>query len=233
MSKTKTLLAAAMALALAAPVAASEALRQITVTGEARAEAAPDMAVITLGASEQAAEAAQAMAAVSQVMAEVTNELRSAGIAPEDMQTQEISLSPVWSQRSSSGDRKITGFVASSMLTLRLRDLERVGEVLDQVLDAGANRFRGLRFDLSDPQEIEDSLRSEAVEDAIRKARQLAEASGMVLGPVRSIDDLGSGGGHPQPMMMEMARSSAVPVEAGSLGFSYSVNMVFDISAPE
>lgn len=230
----KTLAAVVMAAALAVSAQAQEALRQITVTGEARAEAAPDMAVMTLGVSDQAPEAAAAMAGVSRGMVAVVDRLLAAGLAPEDMQTREISLHPVWQERSSA-PREVSGFAASSSLTIRLRDLDRLGPVLDQVLQAGANEFRGLRFDLSDPQDLQDSLRKQAVEDAFRKARQLAEAAGMRLGPPRRITDAAAPGSYPQPaMMMEMARSGAMPVEPGSLSFSHSVTAVFDMSeAPE
>lgn len=224
--------AALFAAALAAPMAAQEPARQITVTGEARTKAAPDMAVITLGVSRRDEEASAAMAEVSRSMAAVADRLREAGIAPEDMQTQDISLHPVWSQRSSSGGvQEVTGFAASNTLTVRVRDLPGLGTVMDQVLAAGANEFRGLRFSVAEPEALQDSLRGQAVEDAIRKARQLAEAAGMRLGPALSISD--TGGGAPQPMMMEMARSGTMPVEAGSLSFSHSVTVVFEMSVPE
>ncbi len=222
------------ALALTQPLRAEEQPRRIEVTGEARMEAAPDMAVITLGVSDQAPEAAAAMAAVSRNMAAVTDRLREGGVMAEDMQTRDISLHPVWSQRSSSGGaREVTGFAASSTLTVRLRDLTELGAVMDQVLQAGANEFRGLRFAVSDPGALQDTLRGQAVDDAVKKARQLAEASGMRLGAPRMIRDAPPAGGGPQPMMMEMARSDPMPVEPGSLGFSHSVVVVFDMSGIE
>ncbi|MGR3758579.1 SIMPL domain-containing protein [Roseobacteraceae bacterium NS-SX3] len=208
--------------------------RQITVTGESRTEVAPSLATITLGVTEEAPEAAAAMAAVSESMAAVAAELRAAGVADKDMQTQRVSLHPVWSPDGprENGRRKITGFAASNMLMVRVRDLDKLGGVLDQVLTAGANQFHGLSFGVEDPEEVKDRIRAAAVEDAIRKARQLAEAAGMVLGPVRSISEHGGGGG-PRPMMaMEMARSDAMPIEAGELTFTHSVSVVFDMEAP-
>lgn len=226
--------AALAVLALGQPLQAEDLQRRIEVTGEARTETAPDMAVITLGVSAQADEAAAAMAEASRGMAAVVDRLRAGGIAPEDMQTRDISLQPVWSQRSlSGGQREVTGFAASSMLTVRLRDLAQLGAVMDQVLRAGANEFRGLRFAVAEPDALQDSLRGAAVEDAIRKARQLAEAAGMRLGAPQRISDHGSGGGGPQPLLMEMARSDAMPVAPGSLSFSHSVTMVFSMGEAE
>ena len=223
--------AALAVLTLVQPLQAQDQPRQIEVTGEARIEAAPDMAVITLGVREQAPEAAAAMRAVSRAMVAVVDELRAGGVAAEDMQTRDISLSPVWSQRGGSdGPRDITGFAASNTLTIRLRDLEQLGPVLDQVLAAGANEFRGLRFEVSNPDVLQDTLRGPAVDDAFRKARQLAEASGMRLDAPRVIRDAGSRDGGPGPVMMEMARSGAMPVEPGSLSLSHSVTVIFGMS---
>lgn len=237
--KAKTLLAAALMLSMSAgSLAAAEGAppRQITVTGESTLNVAPELATITLGVTEEAEEAALAMQAVSDAMNAVIAELKAAGIAAADLQTRQISMHPVWSQdRSydSGGTRKITGFQASNTLMLRVRDLDRLGPVMDAVLAAGANNFQGLSFGVEDPEAVADRIRGEAVKDAVRKAAQLAEAAGMELGPVRSISEHGGGGG-PRPMMaMEMARNDAMPVEAGELSFSHNVSVVFDMSVPQ
>ncbi len=208
--------------------------RQISVTGEARTEVAPDRASITLGVTVEADSAAAAMRAVSQDMAAVIDRLAAAGIAAEDMQTQRISVDPIWSGNRHDGSpvkREITGFVASNTLLVRVRDLGNLGAILDDVLDAGANEFRGLSFGVADRAAVLDQIRGDAVRDAIRKARQLAEAADMTLGPVRSISEHGGGGGVPM-MAMEMARSGGVPVQAGSLSFEHSVSVVFDLLEP-
>lgn len=208
--------------------------RQIVVTGTGHVEVAPDLAVITLGVSKEAREASVAMTEVSQDMNAVIAALQAAGIAPTDMQTQQVSLYPVWSQPGSYNDnerREITGFSASNTLMLRVRDLDQLGDVLDRVLQAGANQFQGLRFDVEDHQNLQDDMRAAAVKDAARKAEQLAEAAGMRLGPVRHITDHDQGVGRPMKAM-EMARGSAMPIEAGELSFSYNVNVVFDLLLP-
>lgn len=235
--KAKKFLAAALALSMGAgAVAASEAAapRHITVSGESTLQVAPELATIILGVTEEAEEAAAAMAAVSEAMGAVIAQLKDSGIAGADMQTQQIAMHPVWSQdRSydSGGRREITGFQASNTLMVRVRDLDRLGAVLDTVLMAGANQFQGLNFGVEDPSAVTGRIRGEAVKDAIRKAQQLAEAAGMKLGPVRSITEHGSGGGRPM-MAMEMARSDAMPVEAGELTFTHNVSVVFDMTVP-
>lgn len=228
-----------MALMLAGAVAfaplslSAEELRQLHVTGEASMDVAPDQAVITLGVREQAEEAGAAMEQVSVRMNEVMTSLGNSGIAGENMQTQHVSMHPVWSQvrRDGQDERSITGFEASNMLTVTLHDIDGIGGVLDDVLRAGANEFRGLSFSYSERDTAQDLLRTQAVENAFHKARQLAEASGMALGPVREIRDGGSAGGAPM-MAMEMARSSDMPISAGTVSLEHNVSVTFDIMEP-
>ncbi|WP_375699496.1 SIMPL domain-containing protein [Pseudophaeobacter sp. TrK17] len=235
--KTKTVLVTALAMALTlgtALKADTRTDRQILVSGEGRVEVAPDLAVITLGVSKEAKEAGEAMALVSEDMFAVVQELRAVGIADKDLQTQQISLQPVWSNGgsyNSSGERRITGFLAANTVNLRVRDLDQLGEVLDRVLRAGANQFQGLRFDVADHALLQDQMRASAVADARHKAEQLASAAGVTLGPVRTITDQDHGGGRPM-MAMEMSRSGAMPIEAGELSFSHNVQVVFDLVVP-
>jgi len=235
--KTKTVLVTALAMALTLGTALKADTgtdRQILVSGEGRVEVAPDLAVITLGVSKEAKEAGEAMALVSEDMFAVVQELRAVGIANKDLQTQQISLQPVWSNGgsyNSSGERRITGFLAANTVNLRVRDLDQLGEVLDRVLRAGANQFQGLRFDVADHALLQDQMRASAVADARHKAEQLAAAAGVTLGPVRTITDQDHGGGRPM-MAMEMSRSGAMPIEAGELSFSHNVQVVFDLVVP-
>lgn len=208
--------------------------RTISVVGTAEMQVAPTSARISFGARAEHKEAGDAMAEVTRRMAAILDELAEAGVASGDLRTRRIDVSPVWSQiRQGSGQRQITGFVASNMVELTVRDLDRLGEMLDLVLRLGANDMGGLQFQHGDAAAQEDTLRVMAVEDAIRKARQLAEASGMGLGPARHIND--GGGQGPQPMMrMEMARAASdVPVAPGELTLSHSVTVAFDMFVPD
>ncbi|ABF63317.1 protein of unknown function DUF541 [Ruegeria sp. TM1040] len=232
-SKTAALMLAS-AVALTPLSLGAEELRQIHVTGEATSEVTPDRAHITLGVRVEAKDAGAAMEQVSQRMQEVTARLGDSGIAAQDMQTEQVSLHPVWNQVTRDGDqmREVTGFEASNLLRVTLQDLDAMGGVLDDVLAAGANEFRGLTFTYSEREAAENLLRTMAYENAYRKAQQLAEASGMALGPVRDIRDGGASGGAPM-MAMEMARSSDMPISPGALSLRHSVTVTFDISVPD
>ena len=211
------------------PARAEETQRQITVTGEGQVAATPDMATITLGVIHQAKTARLAMDAMSEATAKVLQNLGDLGIAPSDMQTSSLSLSPVMARRSTSeqGPRKINGFVASNSVHVRLRDLGSLGQVLDVVIDNGANNFNGLRFSVQDPEPLMTLARQQAVGDAVAKAKLLTQAAEVTLGAVLSMAELG--GGRPQMLEMAASRGGVVPIAAGEVSVSASVTMVFAI----
>lgn len=221
--------AALLSALLAGGAWAEEAGRRIAVTGEGQVEAAPDMATITLGVTQQAAEAQAAMQATNEAVSAVLERLAGLGIAPRDLQTRELSLSPVWSEPGGSGEttRQITGFLASNTVVVRVRDLQALGGVLDAVLAEGANAFNGLRFGMQDPAPLMAEARRRAVADAMAQAELLAGAAGVELGPVLSIGM--QGGGAPVPERALRMSAASVPVAAGELSVSASVTMVFGI----
>lgn len=226
-------------LVLAASCAASGLLAQeagtITVSAEGEVEAAPDMATVRIGVREGAESADAAMDAASGAMQAMLDALAAAGVAPEDMQTSGLRLNPVYDNRASSGGRDQAGFEAVNTLTLRIRDLADLGEVLDVLVrEAGANTMNGLSFGLSDPDPLVDEARRDAVAEARHQAEVLAEAAGVSLGRLVSIQS--GGGGAPYPVaapMMEARSAGPVPVAAGEVTVSASVTMVWEIGEAE
>lgn len=215
----------ALGLATAAP--AAETSPTLTVTGRGEVAAVPDMATITLGVTSQAKTAGDAMDKTSAATAVVLKTLQTAGIDARDMQTSDLSLDPVWSNGAGTGGaRRIEGFTARNTLRVRVRELDRLGAVLDDVLRVGANTFRGLSFGLQEPEPLADRAREKAVTDAHRKAALIAEAAGVALGPVLSITE--GSGAVPAPVMMEAARAP-MPVAAGEVSLSATVTMVFGL----
>ena len=213
---------------VALPVAAQEA-RTITVTGEARVSAPPDMAVLRLGVSREARGASDAMRAASEAAAAVLAQVEASGVAPRDVQTANVSLAPRW-QHSQDTAPRVVGYVASNDLMVRVRDLERLGALMDAVVSDGANQMNGLSFAIAEPRPLEDKARTEAVADARAKATLLAEAAGVGLGAVMTISE---NGGFQQPMVMArgaMMESSAVPIAAGEMDVSAGVTVVFAIA---
>ena len=221
-----------LAISLAAfGAAASEAERVITVTGRGSVEMAPDMATISLGVMEQAEEARAAMSATSEAVTAILERLEAVGIESRDVQTDNLSLQPVWSRSNTNNEPpQVVGFVARNTLSIRVRDLDTLGRTLDAVVQDGANTFNGLRFSVQDQKPAIAKARAAAVQDGIARATQLAEAAGVKLGPVQSISEQG---GVVRPRMMEMAdarMASDVPVAEGEVSLSAQVSMVFSIA---
>ncbi len=229
--KTFAFLAAMMAATTAGLAHAEE--RRINVDATGTVQVAPDMATITLGVTHQNPEASEAMKATSDAVAQVLARLGEMGIEDRDLQTRDLSLSPIWSKRNQQNGEppEITGFVASNRVFVRVRDLTQLGEVMDAVIQDGANDFSGLSFGLQDPEPIEVQARAKAVSEATAKAEQLAQAADVTLGPVQTISERG---GSVRPMAemrnMAMADTGGVPVAGGEISVSVSVSMEFEIS---
>ncbi|MEM9342919.1 MAG: SIMPL domain-containing protein [Pseudomonadota bacterium] len=219
-------------LVVASGAAAQEAERHITVTGEGVVDARPDMATIRMGVTTEAKGAREAIDDNSRAMAGVLSRLEGLGLEERDLQTAEFSVQPKWGKSSySSGAAEIDGFIVRNILIVRVRDLERLGEVLDAVTRDGANSFDGLRFGLQNPGPSDDEARRLAAMDGKRKAQLYAEAAGVALGPLVRIDEQGGRG--PGPVMMAEARmavSEAVPVAAGEVSVSARVLMIYEIA---
>ena len=206
--------------------AAADTVGTITVTGSATVNVVPDMATITLGVTTMGDTAAQAMAANNEAVSAVIARLIAAKVADREMQTSNLSINPNWVSNASGDGQVIKGYVASNMLTVRIKALETTGAVLDAAITDGANTLNGLTFGMQDQRPTEDEARKEAVADAVARARILADAAGAKLGAIQSISEGGASGPGPLPMFKTMD-AVAVPVAAGEVGISASVTIVW------
>jgi uncharacterized protein len=203
----------------------------ITVSGRGEVSAAPDKASVMLGVTTEAEEAAVAMRENSEAMAAVMARLTELGIAARDMQTSSLSLSPRWeAPRPTESAPRVTGFVASNMLTVEVRDLGALGGVLDAALGDGANTLGGLQFGIADDAELRHEARRAAVADAAARAGVLAGAAGVTLGPIEEIVEGGGFGGPMPRARMEMAMADSVPVAPGELTIEVTVTMTWAIA---
>ena len=233
------LVAAALALPLGTSAAAAEENapreRLLSVQGEGTARAQPDMAVITLGVVSEAANAAEALSANSQSMSRIVAALKESGMDSRDLQTSGFSIDPVYSQppRNYDGSEpfkpEIVGYRVSNNLTVRARELGKLGAILDQVVSLGANSISGPTLTVADPSPFEEQARRAAMQDAMKKAELYADAAGIELGDIFRIED-----GYvspPQPMSpnvmmrMEGAAAPPVPIEGGELSFEAHVSV--------
>ena len=233
LATTATILAMAVLPATAQGREDDPARRSLTLVGEAEMSAVPDMALVTLGVTREAETAAAALEANSAAMRAVLDTVRAAGIEEREVQTSGLSLQPRFVYpRQGGGEQppRLIGYTASNQVTLRLRDLGKLGALLDRLVAAGANDIRGIGFDLADRSRLLDEARRKAVQDAKRRASLVAEAAGVALGEIMSIAEE-DGIPAPRPMASRaMAAEAAVPVEAGELTLRARVRIVWRIA---
>ena len=207
---------------------------QIEVQGQGEVAVAPDMAVISLGVMHRAPQAQDAVKAVNENMDAILQRLTEQGIESSDVQTSQLTvyadqnMQPRDMNNGEAADKPVE-FVATSMLNVRVRDLDALGGLIDLVLQDGANQMSGLRFDVQSPEPLEAQARERAVQDAMEQAAQLAAAAGVELGPIRRITAYNNGG---RPKMMEMSRSmdGGAPVASGEVTVDAQVSVIFDIA---
>ena len=230
-------LAAASVVALSLPAAAlaQEApLRTITVSGTGMASGAPDEAQVSAGVIAQATTAEAALDANTAAMQRVFDALRAAGVEGRNVQTSNFSVSPQYEpyREGNIEPMQIIAYQVSNQVTVVLEDVTQVGETLDALVRSGANQLYWISFSISNPKPLEEEARVEAVQDAAAKAQTLAQAAGVTLGPVISINEGGGGYQPPMPYMMrDMAMSAAAPppVAVGESSLSVSVSITYGI----
>ena len=207
----------AAALALATPalaLAQTDVTPAITVTGEASVSAPPDLAQIDAGVASDAKTAREASDANNAAMSKVIQALKAAGIADKDYQTSRLSLQPQYANRPGSNVSSlpsVVGYRASNRVTIKLRDITKVGNVIDTLVTAGANDIGDIGFMVTQVSKLLDEAREKAVADARRKAEIYARAAGVTLGAPLSIAE----GGGPVPMFRSKAMALA-PMAAGA-----------------
>ena len=230
----------------------------IWVSGSGKASGAPDIAMISLGVESLEDTAAEARANAAKAMNGVMTVLEDAGVESEDIQTSYFNISPRHqgveverceedddgvsrSQEKESSEScyrvwesRLVGYVVSNTLSVKIRDLDDAGTIIDEVSEAAGDlvRINGINFAIDDPQSLQDEARTAAVADMQRKAGLLAELSGITLGRLVYINEGSSYVQPPQPAMAR-AESLAFTVEdstsisAGQLEFTMRVQGVF------
>ncbi len=206
------------------------AARTLTINASGQVTAVPDMAVINTGVIAEAESAKDAVAANSKAMSEVIASLTAAGLEAKDIQTSDFSVQPKYQYNQDNSPLKLVGYTVANQVTIRVRDVTKVGGVLDSVVQAGSNQINGIQFVVSKADTLQDEARKGAVLAARRKAEVYAEAAGVKLGAVLTISE-GGGSAGPVPMArMAMAeKADAVPIAAGEQTLEVSVTVVWAI----
>ncbi len=225
--------------AAASPPAASPAsttlppaARTITATGSGQAEGTPDLLTVSLGVQSSGASAQATLASNNTEAQAVIAKLEADGVAAKDIQTTQLSVNPQFGDNG----RQVTGYQASDIVTVKIRQLGQAGRIIDDAAAASGQdaRIDGLSYSVQDPGPLEAAARADGVAQATTEAKAMAGAAGVTLGRVVQVTDASS----PQVMPYAPSYSAAagsvgappVPVQAGSEDVTAQVTVVFAVS---
>lgn len=212
-------------------VESSAAPRTITVVGEGQISLEPDMAVINVGAEARAGTVSEAKSEVEAHMAAILATLQEMGIADRDVQTSHYGIhferEPMPMMLEGPAPEIREEYYVSNMLQVTVRDVEMAGEVLDAVVQSGANQVYGVTYSVSDETAWQSQARSEAMADARSHAQELAALTEVELGEVLSVSEVV--GGMVVPFLRVEQAMGGGGIAPGELEFSTQIQVIFAI----
>lgn len=204
-------------------------VKGITVVGTGRVTAKPDMATIRLGARTQAETAQQAQQANAEQMDAVVRSIKGLEIPDKDIQTSGISLHEIYGDERAGTQGRIVGYEASNVVTVHVKDLSKVGAVLDEAVRAGANVAGGIQFGLQDDSQQRKEALKMAIQGAQGKAEAIALAMDRTVTGVESVPEETVSPPVPVYGLREMAQAATppTPIEPGELEIAANVRVVY------
>lgn len=206
--------------------------RNLSVSGLGVVYLTPDIVYINIGVNTQRPNASEAVEINKEQTAQVIDAIKNFGVDAKDIRTTNFSI---WSNPQYDPSGQITGttYSVDNTVNVTIRDLDKLGDLLDAAISAGANNIYSIQFDVEDKTAATKEARTKAVEDAKVEAQELADAAGVELGTIETINYFessptpyfeGKGGGG-----ADVAQSAAVPIQPGQLAISVTVNMTYSI----
>ncbi len=216
---------------------ASALPRTITIVGEGKVRIKPDVAQTTIGVDVRKPTVKEASSEAKTVMDQVLKALKAQAVEDKDIQTSGFSIyveSPPYGPDGTPVDKAQPTYHVTNQVSVAIRDLDKVGAVLDAAIEAGANNIFGVNFSLADPTKVQSEARKKAVADAKAKADELAGLVGLKVDKVVSISEvIGNTGGYysnafkaPQPPALAGGGGSISP---GELELSLQLQVVYTI----
>lgn len=203
----------------------------ITVSGAGQASGTPDVAYISLGVDTVNANVSEAVSQANTTMQQIIKAIQDAGVAAEDIQTVSFNVYPEdkFDQNGASTGQR--NYRVNNMLSVTVRDINKVSDIIQAGLNAGATSVNGLSFGIADTTSLEQEARTKAVENARSRAQNLADALGVTLGAPIIISETFGGG--PGPVMYDAAAvgmgGAGPQITPGQLNVSVQVNITFAI----
>jgi len=206
----------------------SEQLGTVTSSGTGKASATPDQAVMSFGVTAQDKDAKAALEDVSKTAEQISAAVKKEGVDEKDIQTQNVSVFPISGPDSS----QITGYQASLSVSVKVRDLESLSDVIGAASSAGASDISGPSFEVADDTPYQQEAIDKAVADARKSAEAMAKAADKSVGDVLRISS-SSTDVIPLTSRAELsakdAAASGVPIEPGQLDVTADVTVVFEL----
>lgn len=211
--------------------AESERPRVVSVSGQAEVQAEPDRAAVTLGVESRRPKLEEARAEVTKTVDAVLKLTREMKIDPKHVRSTRITVQPEYNWDNNARERNLIGYYVSRQIEIDLRDLEKLGVLLERATDLGVNQIGDPRLDSSKRRDLEREALMKAVEDARANAEAVAKAAGARLGNARTITANSSYSPVPMPrMVMAMeAKDAAQTYQSGQMNFSGTVQVEYDL----
>ena len=203
---------------------------RIIVIGEGSVSAAPDHARISSGVTTRAKTAKEASDANARAMTVVLAALQSAGIEQKDIQTSRFSVQPVYTSPGPNMEQRLTGFSVSNQVSVTIRQIDKVGDILDRLVTAGATDAGNVEFLHTDSSKTLDKAREAAMADARRKAELYAHAAGLTLGSVAWITEDSSAALFAPKVAMRAAMPGVPPIATGEDTLQVRITVGYEIA---
>src|SRR3989338_3289786 len=202
---------------------------QVSGTGEVSVP--PDVASINVGVQAQAPTVKEVQEQLNSNIKRVSEAIKQVGVDQKDIQTTNYSINPNYDYRGTT--QRITGYTASSNLSIKVKQIDKANDVIDSATASGANQVGGIFFEVDDKTKAENEARQKAVDEAKRKAQEAAKVAGFKLGRIINYSEDFGGGPIPLPYAMGAAESkiAAQPTqdEPGSTEITVTVTLSFEI----
>ena len=228
-------LLAALAIPTGAALAEGERPGTVTVDGQGQVTAKPDMARVTLGVEARRPGLAEARSAVTAAVDRLLALTRELAIDPKHVNATGLQVQPDYTWDQQTRKQELQGYVVSRQVEVELRDLDKLGTLMERAVSAGANQVGGAALDSTRRKELERQAMALAVQDARLNAETLARAAGVGLGALRTLN--ASSTPAPTPMYrmaaaeMADARAPEATYQAGDMSFSAQVSATYDLAA--
>ena len=208
------------------------ALRQLMASGEGKVYLVPDLAYIFIGVHSEANNVGDALKANNTQADAIQKSLIELGVDVKDIQTSAFNVYPQ-QQFDQKGENPKTIYVVDNTVNVTVRDLTKLGSLLDKVVGSGANSIHGIQFDVKDKAKAVAEARKQAIDDAKSQALAMAQDAGVQLGDLQTLNvNLGD---QPSPVyatdkaVMAAGSSPNVPVSSGQLLITAQANLTFEI----